>query len=93
MTSSARHGDRAERGVGVLPDGAPHLRGFRFLYDFRGETVLVDPLDFAFWRVPTSVPMDGVGFTALWSNGSLTPLLPGFRSVDIFLSLLTVWCV
>ncbi len=60
-----------------------HLRGFRFLYECRGETVLVEPLDFGFWCVPSSVPMGGVGFTPFWSNGSLTPLLPGFRSVDI----------
>ncbi len=84
-------GDSLSACPSVFPDGDPHLRGFRFLYDFRGETVLVVPLDFGFWRVPRSVPMGGGGFTALWSNGSLTPLLPGFRSVDIFVSLLTVW--
>ena len=70
-------------GLPTLLDGAPHLRGFRFLYDCRGETVLVVPLDFGFWRVPGSVPMGGVRFTRSWPNGSLTPLLPGFRSVDI----------
>ena len=68
----------------VLPDGDPHLRGFRFLYDFRGETVLVVPLDFCVWRASGSVPSGGGGF-APWLNRSVTPLLPGFRSVDIVL--------
>ena len=70
-------------GLPTLLDRAAHLRGFRFLYDFRGDTVLVDPLVFGFWSVAGSVPMRGVGFTRLWPNGSVTPLLPGFRSVDI----------
>ncbi len=70
-------------GLPTLLDGAPHLRGFRFLYDCRGETVLVVPLDFGFSRAPGSVSKRGVGFIGSWPNGSLTPLLPGFRSVDI----------
>ncbi len=49
----------------MLLDGAPYLRGFRFLYECRGETVLVVPLDFGFGRAPSSVAMGGVGFPPL----------------------------
>ncbi len=59
-----------------------HLRGFR-LNDCRGETVLVVPLWFGFLRVPGPLPTRGSGSARSRENGSLTPLLPGFRSVDM----------
>ena len=85
MTYRGRRNQWLCHGLPTLLDGPAHLRGFRFLYDCRGETVFVEPLDFGVSRVPGSVPRGGVGVTPSWTNGSLTPLLPGFRSVDIVL--------
>ena len=63
-------------------DRTAHLRDFR-LNDRLGETVLVVPLGFGFWLVPGSLPTRESGSARPGANGSLTPLLPGFRSVDM----------